>query len=72
MSKLDCGYLYVAAGQKYIDEALLSAASLKRLDSASHITLVADRDVKSKDVDNVIVRPINVEDVGKDSNYGGK
>jgi len=41
------GYLYVAAGDKYIQEATISAKSLRQVDKDADITLVADREVNS-------------------------
>jgi hypothetical protein len=48
------GVLYVAFGQKYVSEALVSAASLKRHMPRSPVTLVCDMEVSSAQIDRVI------------------
>jgi hypothetical protein len=54
---IERGYLYVAAGaQKYIDEASISARSLKQVVADAHVTLISDHDFKSDVFDNIVVR----------------
>jgi len=55
----ECGYLYVAAGDpKYIQEAEISATSLKSVDPSAHITLITDRQVDGTLFDTTVVRPV--------------
>jgi len=55
----ECGYLYVAAGDpKFIQEAVISATSLRQVDPAAHITLVTDKPVAGALFDSVVVRPV--------------
>ncbi len=52
------GYLYIAAGgRNYIQEAVISAQSLRRVDRNAHITLIADEDAHIDIFDLIIVRP---------------
>jgi hypothetical protein len=54
---IEQGYLYVAAGaQKYIDEATISARSLKAVVQAAHVTLISDREFQSDVFDKIVVR----------------
>jgi hypothetical protein len=48
------GAIYVAFGQEYVSEALVSAASLKRAMPDLPVTLFCDRDVASPYVDQVV------------------
>ena len=48
------GVIYIATGKRYVDEALVSAASLKKHIPNLPITLFTDVDVKSKYIDNVV------------------
>jgi len=42
---LDKGYLYIATGQQYIDEAISSVKSLKKQNTLAHATLITDQDL---------------------------
>ncbi len=54
MKKTTKGVIYIATGEKYIEEALISATSLKKHMPNLSVTLFSDIDVKSKYLDNVI------------------
>ena len=56
----EIGYLYVAAGDKYINEAIVSAESLKRLTDSVHITLITDKDIENSPFDQIIIRPVTI------------
>lgn len=56
-----CGYLYIANGRRYVDEAITSARSLRRVDGAAQITLVTDTRVASDVFDVVVLRPFEVD-----------
>ena len=51
---MDRGVVYVATGHKYLQEALLSAESVKRHMRHLSITLYTDEDVDSRHVDEVV------------------
>ncbi len=55
------GYLYVAAGERFVAEAMGSAYSLRSVDAGAHITLVTDRPVESDVFDQVIVQPTKTQ-----------
>ena len=44
--KISKGYLYVATGLQFINEAIKSARSLKRINPQTHITLITDAELK--------------------------
>jgi hypothetical protein len=48
------GVVYIATGQKYIGEALKSAASLKGMNRSVHVTVFSDREIDSPYVDGVV------------------
>ena len=52
------GYLYIATGNKYINEVLVSASSLRRVNKDSNITLITDKPYKNELFDNIIIREI--------------
>lgn len=57
----ECGYLYVAAGDpKFIQEAVISATSLRVVDPTAHITLVTDKPLDGTLFDNIVVRPVAI------------
>lgn len=56
----ECGYLYVAAGDpKYIEEAVISATSLRAVDPTAHITLVTDKQLDGSLFDTIVVHPVD-------------
>lgn len=55
------GYLYIVTGRRYIDEAILSAQSLRRTFPEADITLVADQEVNDSVFDEVKVRPYSAK-----------
>ncbi len=55
------GYLYVACGDRFVREALISAQSLKQIDKTANITLVTDKEINSSLFDNVVIRPSDVQ-----------
>lgn len=50
MTMTNFGVFYVAAGQKYIDEACNSAKSLKKIEPSLKITLLSDRELPEQDI----------------------
>ncbi len=54
MKKTTKGVIYIATGEKYINEVLVSAASLKKHMPNLSITLFSDLDVKSSYFDKII------------------
>lgn len=56
---MDRGYLYIAYGERYLDEALRSAASLKKVDPLADITLVTTESITLPLFDRIVVRPFN-------------
>jgi hypothetical protein len=55
------GYLYVAAGRRYVEEAVSSARSLRRVDEGASVTLVTDKPMASDVFDDVVIRPMEVD-----------
>ncbi|RJE70870.1 putative nucleotide-diphospho-sugar transferase [Reichenbachiella sp. MSK19-1] len=55
------GFLYIATGKKYIDEAEQSALSLLKVIPNAHISLVTDTEYKSDVFTNVIIEKIDLE-----------
>lgn len=53
--KIKKGYLYVARGEKYIEEAVKAARRLKNINPEAHTTLISDTPLKLIGFDNVIV-----------------
>ncbi|NEN89875.1 MAG: hypothetical protein F6K48_13550 [Okeania sp. SIO3H1] len=62
MNNHEIGYLYVATGDKYIQEAIVSATSLKKLNKSVHITLVTDRNINNSLFDEVVIHPVEIKD----------
>lgn len=54
----ECGYLYIAVGEKYLKEATVSVASLKRIDKKSHVTLITDKEYKNNLFDRILICPM--------------
>ena len=50
------GYLYLANGEKYIQEAIVSAKSLKELNETAHVTLISNRAVAGSTFDLVKIK----------------
>ncbi|VEP11597.1 Glycosyl transferase family 8 (modular protein) [Hyella patelloides LEGE 07179] len=50
MTISDFGVFYVAAGQKYVDEACKSATSLKKINPSLKISLLSDRELPEQDL----------------------
>jgi hypothetical protein len=69
MKKLECGYLYIASGERYVKEAIISAESLRRVDKQAHITLVTNETVKNKIFNNILVHPSDVKSYGEAIRY---
>ena len=59
MTIADFGVFYVAAGQKYIDEACNSAKSIKKLNPSLNISLLCDREISER---NLFERVIIVDE----------
>ncbi|WP_342607900.1 putative nucleotide-diphospho-sugar transferase [Vibrio tritonius] len=49
------GVLYIAFGDLYIKEAIVSAESVKQYNPNLHITLMCDNNIDSKYIDNVVL-----------------
>ena len=56
------GYLYVATGEYYINEAIVSSKSLKEHDSEAHITLITNSPIEHKIFNDVKVLNFKVND----------
>ncbi len=54
------GYLYIANGEQYLNEAVVSATSLRKVDSNAHVTLLTSMDVSSDLFDSIVYRPLNI------------
>lgn len=54
------GYLYVAIGEKFLKEAIISANSLRKIDNNAHITLVTDNKIDATVFNNIIVKPTTI------------
>jgi hypothetical protein len=51
------GYLYIAGGnQTYMQEAVISAQSLRRVDPNAHITLITDKEAQSDIFNQIVIR----------------
>lgn len=50
------GYLYIATGNKYLDEAIISATSLKKCNPNAHITLITDEKINNKIFDSIVIK----------------
>lgn len=64
MEGIEEGYLYIAKGAKYIDEAINSAKSLRNVDKNAHITLITENSFKQDVFDKLIIN--------KSENYNHK
>lgn len=53
------GYLYIACGEKYIRQTIVSAESLRRVDGAADITLITDHPIENKCFNRVILRQMH-------------
>ena len=52
------GYLYIAGGDRnYLQEAVISASSLRRVDPNAHISVIVDQNPGTDLFDEVIIRP---------------
>ena len=47
------GYLYIATGEKYIEEALISLRSLKQINKDAHATLITDKMMEVPEFDRI-------------------
>lgn len=54
------GYLYVAVGDQFLQEATSSAQSLKAIDNNAHITLVTDKKVDIEVFNIIIIKPTTI------------
>ncbi len=61
MNNHKIGYLYIATGDKYMKEAIVSATSLKKLNESANITLVTDKNIDNSLFDEVVIRPVDVK-----------
>ena len=50
------GYLYIATGNKFIKEAIVSATSLRKCNPNAHITVVTNENIENKIFDSVIIK----------------
>lgn len=58
------GYLYIATGDKYINEAVNSVTSLKKSNPDAHATLITDKKVQISKFDRIIIRKNNHNSTG--------
>jgi hypothetical protein len=57
------GFVYIAGGaQKYVEEATISAHSLKQVQPDAHVTLITDRDLSAAPFDAIVVQQGNFSD----------
>lgn len=61
MNSPTTGYLYIATGDKYIQEAIVSATSLKKLNDRAQISLVTDEKLNHPLFDEIITPPVKIE-----------
>ena len=54
------GYLYVAIGEQFVNEAICSAQSLKKVDRNADITLITDTEIDNTVFDHVIIKPATI------------
>jgi len=59
------GYLYIASGDKYINQSIVSACSLRKVDKSANITLVTDRKIKDSIFSQIIVCPMDYSLIDK-------
>lgn len=55
------GYLYIATGKKYIDEAIISARSLRTVFPKADITLICDQRVDTNVFDEIQIHPYSAK-----------
>jgi hypothetical protein len=55
------GYMYIVNGEKYLEEAIISANSLRSVDPTAHITLITNKRINSEIFDNIIIKPENAK-----------
>lgn len=60
MNQVKRGYLYIAIGEKYIEEAITSARSLKNVVENPQVTLVSDREIETDVFDTIVIDPCQV------------
>jgi len=49
----ECGYLYIAYGETFIKEAIVSAKSLRQVDPDAHITIITNKKFKNNLFNNI-------------------
>jgi hypothetical protein len=52
---MEKGYLYIATGDNYINEAKISVNSLRRHNQYAHVTLITDKKIKADEFDYVYI-----------------
>lgn len=55
------GYLYIATGRQFIEEAINSAQSLRKVAPQANITLVTDDELNCQVFDHIVIEPSNVQ-----------
>ncbi len=56
MNSFKEGYLYIATGENFINEALRSASSLKKVDKNAHITLITNKEIENDLFEQIIIK----------------
>ncbi|MCG8308412.1 MAG: glycosyltransferase family 77 protein [Cytophagales bacterium] len=59
------GYLYAATNQRYIDEAIQSVRSLRKIDKNVHTTLITDKHLNINEFDSIIT--LDYSEIGIDA-----
>ncbi len=63
------GYLYVATGKRYLEEAIVSAKSLRQCNPDVHVTLITDKPIKSSYFDEIQILDIDKTDTNGSKNF---
>lgn len=64
------GFLYAAFGEKYVNEALISAKSLKAVDSTADVTIVSDQEVNHVEFDRKVEHKFQLDEQWKSGLVG--
>lgn len=59
------GYLYIACGEKFVQQAIISANSLRRVDKKAHITLITDHSIENNVFNYIIICPMDYSLIDK-------
>ena len=70
MERIEKGYLYIAIGARYVDEAIISAKSLRKVDENAHITLITENNFKEHVFDKLIIYKMKCDNFKEGFLYG--